>query len=555
MHVHDRTSLATGECRRLPWIDDKQFLASAALSPMKPHHLAYTKASTTVGRGIFQIESGYSFFRKTGDGETEHSHTLPETMIRFGLTKDVEFRIRYNEVWRFGEVEDRNGSKDLYWAFKDMDILLLIAIVTLCYAGFSALVPKTILTAPIVFVLVGILLSPPIRSAIDSDAGELLEVVAELTLVILLFTDASRINAQALLREVGIPLRLLGIGLPLTIGLGAIVGKLLLPEFSWWEVALLSAILAPTDAALGQAVVSSEQVPAKIRQALNVESGLNDGIAVPFVLLFAALAATHPETAPATHWLVFWAMQVMLGPLAGMVVGVFGGRVLEAAAKRGWVDESFRKLSGIGLAILAWSGATAIGGNGFIAAFVCGMSIGCSTMVVKPAIQEFGETEGQLLSLTSFLLFGAMFVLPSLQSAGLQDWAYAVLSLTAIRILPVVVSLIGGKLQFATTMFLSWFGPRGLASLIFALLVTREHMFPHGEQLFTIAMLTATLSIVAHGVTAVPGAAWYARIVNAHTCKGGCEHEPVMEHALRHRIPPKQRLRMREQSSRGEAQS
>jgi NhaP-type Na+/H+ or K+/H+ antiporter len=417
-------------------------------------------------------------------------------------------------------------------------LLLVIAIVILVYAHFSALVPRSVLTAPIIFVGIGMALSKSLGNILTTDGGELLKVVAELTLVILLFTDASRINLRALVKDVGLPLRLLGIGLPLTIALGALLAKLVFPDFSWWTAGLISAILAPTDAALGQAVVNSKQVPVKIRQALNVESGLNDGIAVPFVIFFASLAAVQATSASASRWLVFWITQVTLGPLAGIAVGYIGGHLLEAAARRGWVDQSFSRLASIAFAILAWAGATAIGGNGFIAAFVCGMAIGCSTNSIKPAIQQFAETEGQLLSLTAFLLFGAMFVIPSLESATPTDWAYALLSLTVVRMLPVAVSLLGTKLDFSTNLFVGWFGPRGLASLIFALLVTHQFKLAEADHLITIVMLTATLSILAHGLTAVPGAKWYAHVVNSHTCEDGCEHEPVVEFDVRHHHQP-----------------
>lgn len=414
-------------------------------------------------------------------------------------------------------------------------IFLILSLVVLGYAIVSALVPRMALSGPMLFTAAGVCLSSGTLNSLGTDSGNLLEVVAEMTLVILLFTDASRINVRSLVRELGFPVRLLGIGLPLTILLGTIAGKLIFPEFTWWEAALLSAILAPTDAALGQAVVSSPQVPARIRQSLNVESGLNDGIAVPFVMLFASLAAVRPEAATATHWLAFWMKQVTLGPLAGVVVGLVGGWAIEAATKRGWVSESFMKLSGIAFAVLAWAGAGAIGGNGFIAAFVCGMTIGASTSCVKPSIQEFGETEGQLLSLAAFFLFGAYFVLPALRDATGTHWCYAALSLTVIRMVPVAISLVGSGARTATTIFIGWFGPRGLASLVFALLITHEHEFQHGDQLLTVAMLTATLSIVLHGVTAVPGANWYAGIINSSKCSEGCEHQPVTEHALRHR--------------------
>lgn len=410
-------------------------------------------------------------------------------------------------------------------------LLLILAVLIVAYAVVSALVPRTFLTAPIVFVGAGVLLSGVLSSTLEADASELVEHVAELTLVVLLFTDASRINARVLMRELGFPVRLLGIGLPLTILLGAIVAKLMFPSWPIWEAALLSAILAPTDAALGQAVVTSPKVPQRIRQALNVESGLNDGIAVPFVLLFASLAAMHVDSA--AHWTRFVVMQVTLGPIAGIAVGAIGGRLIESCSRRGWVSDSFQKLSGVALAVLAWAGATAIGGNGFIAAFTAGLAIGCSTETVRSKIQEFGETEGELLSLMAFLLFGAVLVVPAFRLATPMDWGYAVLSLTLVRIVPVALSLVGTNVQWATAGFFGWFGPRGLASLIFALLVTRELELPHGEHIFTIAMLTATLSVILHGVTALPGATWYGRVMASESCQSGCEHESVTDHPLR----------------------
>ena len=415
-------------------------------------------------------------------------------------------------------------------------LLIALSLVVLAYGLVSAIVPRTIVTGPMLFVAIGMGLTKLTANSIEADAGVMLEVIAELTLVVLLFTDASRIDTRSLMRELGFPIRLLGVGLPLTILLGTLIGKLILPEFTWWEVALLSAILAPTDAALGQAVVSSPRVPLRIRQSLNVESGLNDGIAVPFVLLFASLAAVHPETQTVAHWSVFMIKQVTLGPLVGVLVALIGGRIVEAATKRGWVNGSFMKLSGIAFAVLAWAGAGAIDGYGFIAAFICGMTIGASTSCVKPAIQEFGETEGQLLSLTAFLLFGATFVLPALTNATPTVWCYSILSLTVMRMLPVAISLIGSGAGYSTTAFVGWFGPRGLASLIFALLVTHEYQFAHGDQLLTVAMLTATLSVFLHGVTAVPFAFWYARTIESSGC-ADCEHQQVAEHALRHRSP------------------
>ncbi|GAA4453510.1 cation:proton antiporter [Novipirellula rosea] len=415
-------------------------------------------------------------------------------------------------------------------------LLLVSAFVVLCYALVSAIIPKTLLTAPLCFVAAGVMLSEILTLSVELDLAKLIEKVAELTLVILLFTDASRIDVRVLTRELGYPVRLLSIGMPLTIGLGMLAAWWIFPEFTVWEAALLAAILAPTDAALGQAVVSSSRVPQRIRQALNVESGLNDGIAVPFVLLFASLAAVTSDSESVTHWLLFWAKQVTLGPVVGVAVGAIGGKLLDFATAKGWVMDSFMQLSGIALAILAWSIATTVDGNAFIAAFSAGLAIASMTQSVKPVIQNFAETEGQLLSLVTFLLFGAVLVVPAFRAAGWSDWLYAILSLTVIRMIPVTVSLIGTKLHRSTMLFMGWFGPRGLASVIFALLVTSEHTFPHGDSLFNVVILTATLSVLVHGMTALPGVAAYSRIIRAEEHQDRSEHDPVTEHPLRHRV-------------------
>ncbi|GAA5505769.1 sodium:proton antiporter [Novipirellula caenicola] len=415
-------------------------------------------------------------------------------------------------------------------------LLLVSAFVVLAYAMISAVIPKTLLTAPLCFVAAGVLLSEILTSSVELDLAKLIEKVAELTLVILLFTDASRIDARVLTRELGYPVRLLGIGMPLTIALGTLAAWWIFPELTVWEGALLAAILAPTDAALGQAVVSSSRVPQRIRQALNVESGLNDGIAVPIVLLFASLAANTPASDSVTHWVFFWAKQVTLGPVVGVAVGAIGGKLLDFAAAKGWVMDTFMQLSGIALAILAWSIATVVDGNAFIAAFTAGLAIASMTQSVKPVIQDFADTEGQLLSLVTFMLFGAVLVVPAFQSAGWSDWLYAILSLTAIRMIPVAISLIGTKVHPSTVLFMGWFGPRGLASVIFALLVTSKNSFPHGESLFNVAILTATCSVVVHGMTSLPGAALYSRIIQAEAHQERFEHHEVTEHPLRHRV-------------------
>ena len=408
------------------------------------------------------------------------------------------------------------------------NLLLLIAGVTFGFALVSNRFAKSLITPPMIFTAIGALVSlywPEVFS--DFDGRSVLEIVAELTLVVVLFTDASRIRLRLLFRQYHLPLRLLGIGLPLTVLLGGLAAKIIVPEFSIWEACLLGAILAPTDAALGQAVVSSKKIPERIRQSLNVESGLNDGIVLPLVMLFAVLSSSSAESAD-QNWLVYWIMQVTLGPLVGIAVGLGGGYLLKISRKVGWLNEDFQRLSGIALALLAWAGALQVGGNGFIAAFIAGMCISVYSDSIGEAMRDFGEAEGQLLSLATFLLFGAVLIVPAFKALTIGCLIYALLSLTVIRMLPVMLALLGMELRKSTFWFVGWFGPRGLASLLFALLVVSEFEIPHGETILSFAVATVLLSMTAHGLSAIPGAALYARQLTNED--NTFEHKPCEHH-------------------------
>jgi len=328
-------------------------------------------------------------------------------------------------------------------------LLLLIAAVTFGFALVSNRFEKSLITSPMIFSAIGVcvaVFNPEMLSEIDGRS--VLEIVAELTLVVVLFTDASRIRLKLLFRQYRIPLRLLGVGLPLTVILGTLAAKIIVPEFSIWEAALLSAILAPTDAALGHAVVSSKSVPERIRQSLNVESGLNDGIVLPLVMLFAVLASVNAESDQ--NWFEYWMLQVTLGPLVGVAVGLGGGYLLKISRKIGWLNKDFQRLSGVALALLAWAGALHVGGNGFIAAFVAGMCISVYSDAIGEAMRDFGEAEGQLLSLATFLLFGAVLIVPAFEALTVGCLIYALLSLTLVRMLPVMLALRGMNLEKPT---------------------------------------------------------------------------------------------------------
>jgi NhaP-type Na+/H+ or K+/H+ antiporter len=416
----------------------------------------------------------------------------------------------------------------------DISALLVVAVLMLGFGLVSRRIEGTAVTAPMIFVAVGLAVGPHALGLVDFADGEhMLHFLAEITLIFVLFGDAARIDVRALRRELGLPVRLLAVGLPLCIGLGALTGKLLFPGLSWLEAGVLGAVLAPTDAALGQAVVSSESVPLRIRQALNVESGLNDGIALPVVMVLAALGSmAHGETRTASEWATFAALQVTLGPIAGVAVGALGARAIVGAHARGWLSESFERLSGLALALLAFGSAEAIGGNGFIAAFVAGMTLGAYAGDRCAGMHHFLEAEGQLLMLLVFLLLGAALLWPAIAHSNGAMIAYAALSLTVVRMAPAAVSMVGSGLRVPTVGFLGWFGPRGLASVLFAILIVSQADLPNGHLIFSITMLTVLGSIVLHGITAAPLAAAYGKLADdPSTCPG--EHVPVFAHPLR----------------------
>ncbi|HEW98562.1 MAG: sodium:proton antiporter [Candidatus Parabeggiatoa sp. nov. 3] len=414
--------------------------------------------------------------------------------------------------------------------------ILVVLLAVFAFALVSGRAQRSIITPPMVFVLFGFLLSLGLLPVEVNNT--FIHILAEITLILVLFTDAARIDLRLLRKEHDLPVRLLLIGMPLTIVFGAILATLMFPNLLFWECALLAAILAPTDAALGQAVVSSPKVPVRIRQTLNVESGLNDGIALPAVLIFAFLAAPSSSHSGegASYWVVFVSEQLILGPLAGIIVGLVGAKLLNLSIRFQWVNHSFRDLSVIALAFLAYFGAELIGGNGFIAAFTAGLTFGNVTTDQCDCLYEFAESEGQLLNLLVFLFFGAL-MLP-IVITGTTWWIvlFCLLSLTVVRMIPVSLSLLGKHLRPETQAFVGWFGPRGLASILFVLLIVEEFSLPGTETIMMAVLTTVVLSIFLHGVTANLGTHWYEWALSKCQSKGlsiTSEHQPVQEMPVR----------------------
>jgi len=385
-------------------------------------------------------------------------------------------------------------------------ILTLLGFVVL-FGALSRPLSDSWISAPMVFTGFGLAVGDLGLGLVSFEPTDgTLHALAELTLVVVLFTDASRIDLRHLRQRWSLPARLLGLGMPLSILLGTGAGLLLFPQLGLWEVAALAAILAPTDAALGQAVVSAEEVPEPVREALTVEGGLNDGIAVPIILVFLALAgAAHSEHSGAGGWLTFWIQQVTLGPLGGVVIGGGGGALLSLAAARGFTLPAFERLAGLALAALCFFGADHIGGNGLIAAFVGGAVFGRTAPNVSHHVHTFMETEGQLLMMMVFVLLGCALAGPALLELRWQTVIYALLSLTLVRMIPVALAALGCARPFAQVMFMGWFGPRGLASLLFGLLLLEHETLTDADPMFQIVVFTVLASVALHGVTARVG--------------------------------------------------
>ncbi len=395
----------------------------------------------------------------------------------------------------------------------DLATIAVIGVLFLVYALVSGRLEGTILTAPLIFVMFGFIAGPGGFGLADIDVEHsAIHIIAELTLILVLFSDAARIDLDRVRRDHDLPMRMLLLGLPLAIGAGAFIAALMFPAFSIWEAALLAALLAPTDAALGQSVVSAKAVPLRVRQSINIESGLNDGIALPAVLLFAALAGAAHGANEAGDWLQFGLMQVTLGPAAGAVIGYAGARLIDTAAERGWATTAFQGIGILSLSVLSYVLAEIIGGNGFISAFVAGMVFGNCLRHPCTYLFEFMESEGQLLMLITFLVFGAALLPEGLVNADVTFVIYAVLSLTLIRMVPIALSLLGSGIRLPTYLFLGWFGPRGLASILFVLLILEEAEIPHRAELLSVTVITVALSVIAHGVSAAPLAKAYGRL-------------------------------------------
>ncbi len=404
--------------------------------------------------------------------------------------------------------------------------MILIGVFSLLVIGYglvSRRLEPTPITAPMVFVTAGLLVAGTghlsdwsVVAGPSNGEAPMLEVsysalitTAEIALALVLFTDAARLRVSSVRRHAQLPVRLLLVGLPLTIAAAGVVAYLLFDDLVVWQALLLAAIVAPTDAALGEAVVTSPSLPVRVRQTLNVESGLNDGLVVPLFTVFLALAVAEEEVT-ATSAAVVILQEIGWGVAVGLLVGAVGGNLVRLSVRHGWINDLFQQLTIVAVGVFAWWAAQEIGGSGFIAAFVAGLVAGRVVRDIGESIVDFTEDVGQLVNLFIFFIFGIV----SWELLDFATWrtvVFALLALTVLRMVPVAVALLGTGLRWPTVWFFGWFGPRGLASIILAYLAVSEQPGLPGLSTVVVAMtVTVLFSVYAHGMTAVPLVRRYA---------------------------------------------
>ena len=384
--------------------------------------------------------------------------------------------------------------------------LLFFLLMVFIMAVISRRIDKLPVSAQMIFIFSGILIGWFVTGFInvtEPPVSTIILLIAEIALVLVLFTDASRVNLASI-KWNSLETRLLSIGLILTIVMGITFAIVIFTNLTFWEAAIIGVVLAPTDAALGQMVVKNKGIPNRIREALEVESGLNDGLSVPFLLVFIAIGLSEESFSPTGYFVQTALEQIGLGAIVGIAVGFIGSRIVIKSRNNGWITPNYQRIAFLVLAVLSFIIADEIGGSGFIAAFIGGLATGYVTRDAGKVLMDFAEAEGQFLNLTVFFLLGIVI-------AGLipyitwQIILYAILSLTIIRMIPVAISLLGTKVSWNSILFMGWFGPRGLASIVLALIaLERLNSFP-GQDTFILAVfITVLFSVVAHGVTALP---------------------------------------------------
>ncbi len=394
-----------------------------------------------------------------------------------------------------------------------------LAIMTLFAFAFSVIagrVERSAVSGPIIFIAFGLIAGPVGLGFLDMDVQDVeLRVVADLTLALVLFIDAANADLATLRSHATIPRRMLLIGLPLCIALGVGAGLVIFPDISFYEICILATMLAATDAALGKGVVTNKAVPARIREGLNAESGLNDGMCVPVLLVFLALATgTSGEDGSTILALELVVREIGIGLAVAVVLTLVAVKLMTLSIQRGWFTEVWVQMPVVTLALACFTTAQSLHGSGYMAAFVGGLLFGHFAGEKTHRLVMAGEGIAELLAMLTWLVFGAAVIGQMWATMTLDVLIYSLLSLTLIRMLPNVIALTGTGEKLETKLFLAWFGPRGLASIVFFIIVANANL-PSESVLAHVVVCTVTLCVIAHGMTANAWARGIGRRLNS----------------------------------------
>jgi NhaP-type Na+/H+ or K+/H+ antiporter len=391
--------------------------------------------------------------------------------------------------------------------------LVFILVGTLLVATVSKRIRGTVISLPMIYTLFGLAVAFLFPDLVSLQYNSpIVKTIAELTLVLVLASDSSRIKLKNLSRYHDLSIRMLLLGLPLTFVAGTLVGALIFTGSNIWLLAILAVALAPIDSSLAESSVDNPNVPMRIRQTLNVEGGMDDGITLPFILLFISLAVSTEIGGKTGSFLLFTAQKIGFGIIAGLIMGYLAARYISWGDKSGWISSQFQKIAWLALVLLTYGAAEAIGGNGFIAAFFFGIISG-NTIEKQESnrLHRFAEVENTLLMMLTFMFYGAVMLFPALQHINIEMIIYAILSLTLARMLPVAISLIGTKLRLESVLYLGWFGPRGIASILYVYTILQVEGIDRQEMIFSLVMITIFFSVLMHGISAVPLTNRYAK--------------------------------------------
>jgi sodium/hydrogen antiporter len=331
-------------------------------------------------------------------------------------------------------------------------------------------------------------------------------VLSELALTVILFNQASTLNLRTVVRRGHLPMRLMAIGIPVTIALNTAIAVSVLPVLPFWEAVCLAVIVAPTEVALVDALLEDRRIPERVRHALSIESGLYDGLALAALLAALALASEQTDPAP-VRW-AWFAFRTEFASLAvGVLIGVIGGVLISRSSARGWMSGTWAQLATLALALVCFGVGERLHGSGFVTAFVGGLAYAVVSRRngTQAAATQVSDAAGQLLELLVFALFGAVAVVPAWRDAGWRVVVFAALALIVVRIASLAIALAGSGLPRRSKLFMGWFGPRGIGALVLGLIVIGEGEIKQGTLITQAVVVIVTLSLILHSITAAPG--------------------------------------------------